>query len=83
MARRLADGVGAIPGVSLRHPVESNGVFAVLPADLIEPLQREWNFHVWDTENHVVRWMAAFDTSEADVDAFVAAVRTAAGVLTG
>ena len=82
MARRLADGVGGIPGVSLRYPVESNGVFAVLPPDLIEPLQREWNFHVWDAENHVVRWMAAFDTSEDDVDAFVASVRAAAGALT-
>jgi threonine aldolase len=82
MARRLADGVSDIPGVSLRYPVESNGVFAVLPPDLIEPLQREWNFHVWDAGSHVVRWMAAFDTSEDDVDAFVAAVRSAAGAVT-
>jgi threonine aldolase len=83
MARRLADGVASVPGVSLRYPVESNGVFAVLPPDLIEPLQRHWNFHVWDAADHVVRWMAAFDTSEDDVDTFVAAVRSAAGALTG
>ena len=82
MARRLADGVGGIPGVSLVYPVESNGVFAALPPDLIEPLQREWNFHVWEAEEHVVRWMVAYDTSEDDVDAFVAAVRSAAGALT-
>jgi threonine aldolase len=81
MARRLADGVSGIPGVSLRYPVESNGVFATLPPDLIEPLLRDWNFHVWDVENHVVRWMAAFDTTEDDVDIFVAAVRAAAGAL--
>jgi threonine aldolase len=81
MARRLADGVIGIPGVSLRYPVESNGVFAVLPPGLIEPLQREWNFHVWDAEEHVVRWMAAFDTTEDDVDAFVAAVRSAASAV--
>jgi threonine aldolase len=82
MARRLADGVSGIPGVSLRYPVESNGVFAVLAPDLIGPLQREWNFHVWDAEDHVARWMTAFDTSEDDVDAFVAAVRATAGALT-
>jgi threonine aldolase len=29
----------------------------------------------------VVRWMAAFDTTEDDVDAFVAAIRSAAGAL--
>jgi len=29
----------------------------------------------------VVRWMTAFDTSEDDVDAFVAGIREAAGAL--
>jgi threonine aldolase len=82
MARRLADGVDGVPGVRLRHPVESNGVFAALNPALIEPLQREWNFYVWDAGEHVVRWMAAFDTTEDDVDAFAAAVRAAAGALT-
>jgi threonine aldolase len=33
---------------------------------------------VWDEPTHVVRWMTAFDTTEADVDAFAAAVRAAA-----
>ena len=81
MARRLADGVNGMPGVGLRYPVESNGVFATLDPALIEPLQQEWNFHVWDADEHVVRWMAAFDTSEDDVDAFVAAIRAAADVV--
>jgi threonine aldolase len=78
MARRLADGVSGIPGVGLRYPVESNGVFAALDPALIERLQREWKFYVWDGGEHVVRWMAAFDTSEQDVDAFLAAIRAAA-----
>jgi threonine aldolase len=82
MARRLADGVDDVPGVRLRHPVESNGVFAALNPALIEPLQREWNFYVWDAGEHVVRWMVAFDTTEDYVDAFAAAVRAAAGALT-
>jgi threonine aldolase len=82
MARRLADGVSGVPGVRLRHPVESNGVFAMLEPALIAPLQREWTFHVWDPGDHIVRWMAAFDTTEDDVDAFVAAVRATAGALT-
>lgn len=83
MARRLADGVTGVPGVRLHQPVESNGVFAALDPALIEPLQREWSFHVWDEREHVVRWMAAFDATEDDVDAFVAAIRAAAGALIG
>jgi threonine aldolase len=81
MAQRLAEAVSGVPGVWLHQPVESNGVFAALDPALIEPLQREWNFHVWDDRDHVVRWMTAFDTSEDDVDAFVAGIREAAGAL--
>jgi threonine aldolase len=82
MARRLADSVGGIPGVQLRHPVESNAVFAALDPAVIERLRREWNFSVWDAREHVVRWMAAFDTTEDNVDAFVSGIRAAAGART-
>jgi threonine aldolase len=82
MARRLAEGVSGVPGVRLWQPVESNGVFAALDPVLIGTLQREWNFYVWDEAEHVVRWMAAFDTAEEDVDAFVTAIRAAAGAVT-
>jgi threonine aldolase len=75
MARRLASGVGDAPGVRLRYPVESNAVFAALDPARIERLHREWTFHVWDDDEHVVRWMTAFDTTEAEVDEFIAAVR--------
>jgi threonine aldolase len=81
MARRLADGVSDVPGVRLLYPVESNGVFAALDPVLLEPLQREWNFHVWEAGGHVVRWMTAFDTAEDDIDAFVAGIRASAGAL--
>jgi threonine aldolase len=75
MARRLADGVRDVPGVEVCLPVESNAVFARLDPRHIEALQREWFFYVWDERTSVVRWMAAFDTTETDVDSFVASVR--------
>ena len=75
MARRLAAGVGGLPGVRLRYPVQSNAVFAAVDTALIEGLKRDRIFHAWDEGEHVVRWMTAFDTEEADVDAFIAAVR--------
>ena len=78
MARRLADGIRRIPGVELWQAVESNAVFASLRPDHIDRLQREWGFYVWDERAHVVRWMTAFDTTEADVDSFIAAVRATA-----
>ena len=81
MARRLADGVSDVPGVRPHYPVESNGVFAALDRALVEPLQREWNFYVWEAAGQVVRWMTAFDTTEDDVDAFLAGILATAGAL--
>ena len=75
MARRLADGVADLPGLTLRWPVESNAVFAVLPAQAIDELKSRYLFHVWDATGGVVRWMTAFDTSPEDVDTFVADIR--------
>jgi threonine aldolase len=78
MARRLADRIAGLPGVEIRQPVESNAVFAALDPRHIPSLQRDWHFHVWDEPDHVVRLMTAFDTTEADVDTFVAAIAAAA-----
>ncbi len=75
MAQRLAQGVRDAPGVDIQQPVESNAVFASLHPRRIEELQRDWVFHVWDSGAMTVRWMTSFDTTEADVDAFAAAIR--------
>ena len=71
MALRLGVGASAVPGVSLAQPVQANGVFAFLPPAVTTALQAEYPFYVWDESTGVVRWMASFDTTEADVDGFV------------
>ncbi len=77
MARRLADAVGHLPGLTITQPVEANAVFAVLPPDVTERLEREWAFYVWDDHTGEVRWMCAWDTAPEDVDAFAADVKAA------
>jgi threonine aldolase len=79
MARRLAEGAAAV-GVGIVHPVQANAVFARLHPRHIAALQQDWFFHVWDEAESVVRWMAAFDTTESDVDAFLADIRATAEV---
>jgi threonine aldolase len=74
MAARLAAKAARVPGVRILRKVEANGVFAAIPAHAVEPLRREYAFHVWDERTGEVRWMAAFDTTEQDVDGFVAAL---------
>lgn len=75
MARRLADGVAAVPGARLTQSPDANGVFAVLPPGATERLQERWPFHVWNPATGEVRLMCAWDTTEEDVDGFVAALR--------
>jgi threonine aldolase len=80
MARRLAEGTEAVDGVEIVYPVQANAVFARLrPRHIAALQQRDWTFHVWDEGGNVVRWMTAFDTSEADVDAFLADIRSTVG----
>ncbi|MCT4591613.1 MAG: low specificity L-threonine aldolase [Carboxylicivirga sp.] len=70
MARLLAQKVKDIKGVRLTQEVESNGVFAILPRHIIEPLQQEFFFYVWDENQSEVRWMTSFDTTEEDIERF-------------
>jgi threonine aldolase len=77
MARRLAAAVAGLEHVRLTQPVEANAVFAVLPPPVTERLQRSWPFYVWDEGTGEVRWMASWDTTEDEVDAFAADVRAA------
>jgi len=79
MARLLAEGAATVDGIEIVHPVQANAVFARLHPRHIAALQQNWTFHVWDEGDNVVRWMTAFDTTEADVDAFLADIRSTAG----
>jgi threonine aldolase len=74
MARRLADGVANLDGVRVTQKVQANGVFAVLDRDVANRVRERFRFYDWDPATGEVRWMCAFDTSEDDVDAFVAAI---------
>ncbi len=79
MARRLAEGLAALPGVALRHPVEANMLFPRLPAPVIEGLRAEgFRFYDWGEDNGI-RLVTAFGTTEAEVEGFLAAARRLSG----
>lgn len=75
MAQRLAEGVRAVDGVRILYPVQSNAVFARLPHEVSRRLRERFPFYFWDEAAGDVRWMCAFDTTEDDVDTFVAALK--------
>lgn len=75
MATRLHSALTTIPRLELGPAPEVNSLYPVVPADRVARL-REWSFfYDWDPSRHQVRWMTAWDTEPADVDAFVEGVR--------
>jgi threonine aldolase len=79
MARRLAEAVRGVPGVQFTQPVEANGLFVVLPAELRRALQEEFRFELWDARKGEVRWMTSWATTPEEVDHFAARIRKLAG----
>jgi threonine aldolase len=81
MAKRLEAGLRRVPGVKIVYPVESNAVFAQIPA-AIESRMRErgWMFYTGVVTPDEARLMCSWDTREEDVDAFVGDAREIADV---
>ena len=76
MAQELFIAVKDIPGVEVTQKVESNAVFARIPAAIIPRLQEQFFFYVWDEERSEVRWMCSFDTTTEDIVRFASLLRS-------
>ena len=70
LSERMSDA-----GVEITQEVQGNAVFARLTPEEAQALQKDFFFYVWNEAENEVRWMTSFDTTENDVDAFVAAVK--------
>jgi threonine aldolase len=75
MAQILAEKVRSIPNVRITQKVEANGVFAIIPNELISILQNEYFFYVWDEHKSEVRWMTSWDTTEEDIINFTTCLK--------
>jgi threonine aldolase len=70
MAARLATAVRGLDGVRITQATQANAVFAILDPVVANQLREAFRFYDWNPATGEVRWMCAFDTTEADVDAF-------------
>lgn len=68
---------GEAPGLSFLHDSPVNAVFAVLPPAAATIVRECFAFYDWDAATGAVRWMTSFDTTEADIEEFVAAILAA------
>ncbi len=75
MAKLLESEVLKIDKVKITQKVQTNGIWALIPKDKIEKLQEEYFFWVWDEHAGEVRWLCSFDTTEEDINGFVALLK--------
>jgi threonine aldolase len=76
MAKLLEQEVRKIPAIKLTQDVDANGVFAIVPAEIIPQLQEKYFFYMWDEHRSEVRWMTSFDTEEEDIYNFAALIKS-------
>lgn len=75
MARRLSDGLAAIPGITVTQKVEANEIFVAVPERAIRQLNEAASLHVWNETTSELRLVCSFQTTESEVDGFVARAR--------
>ncbi len=78
-AKLLASELQKFPQVKLTRKVFANGVFVTLPKNIIQPLQQQYYFHVWNYDTNEVRLMCSWDTTEEDIHGFIVALKKVLG----
>jgi threonine aldolase len=66
---------GSLPGLTFTQDSPANAVFVTLPLAAADRIRERVRFYDWDRARSEVRWMTAWDTTEADVDHFVSVIR--------
>ncbi len=75
MAQRLSQEIARLPGFKIVWPTQANGVFVKIPRHIVEPLQKKYFFYLWDETVPIARLMCHFNTTEADVQGLIAAIK--------
>ncbi len=70
MARLLAEKIGSVGNIRITQPVQSNGVFVILPENVAGELRQTFFFYPWNEAISEYRLMASWDTTPEDVEEF-------------
>jgi threonine aldolase len=74
IAARIAAGLLGLPGARLLAPVEANEIFLELPCATMDALETD-GFQFYRRSRSLARFVCRFDTTEAEADALLAALR--------
>ena len=71
MALILAEKISRLKGITITQPVQSNGVFVIMPRIVAESVCRKYFFYPWDEKTSEYRLMTGWDTTEEDIEGLV------------
>ena len=79
MAILLSEKINKIGRIRITQTVESNGVFAIIPENIAEKVSKTYFFYPWNEQISEYRLMTSWDTTEEDIDNFVALLKKELG----
>ena len=71
MAGILANKIMEIKSLKITQPVQSNGVFVIIPQKVAEKVMQQYFFYPWNEKKSEYRLMTSWDTTEEDIEEFV------------
>jgi len=77
MAQILSEKLMAFNAIEITQPVQSKGIFVILPKDVAEKLCRNYFFYPWNESISEYRLMTGWDTREEDIEDFVRVLKEA------
>jgi threonine aldolase len=70
MAAILAEKLKQFPELKITQPVQSNGIFVIIPKDVAERVRNFYFFYPWNESISEYRLMASWDTTPEDIELF-------------
>ncbi len=75
MAKILESKLKGLDRIVITQPVQSNGVFVIMPYSVAREVSKTYFFYPWNEMNSEYRLMTSWDTTEEDIDGFVALMK--------
>jgi threonine aldolase len=70
MAKLLGEKLAGIDRIRITQPIQSNGVFVIIPREVAEEVRRTFFFYPWDESRSEYRLMTSWDTTKEDIEDF-------------
>jgi|WetSurMetagenome_2_1015567.scaffolds.fasta_scaffold02859_8 threonine aldolase len=75
LAKKLEKSLREVKGIRITQSVDANAIFVVMPRKIAQELNKEYFFYPWDEAAEEYRLMTSWDTTDEDIDTFVALLK--------